>query len=817
MDTIIENVVSPLLDVVTNDVIGSAVGVLSSVLLADPDTENAEHTSDRLADDVTGNIALADSSAQIPNSSIMHSNSTPLIGASTTESIAEMSNMSDRWFFYHAVPFTATSKLYDVITNINYPAGLFGSANLAIYNLMEFFRFFHFDVTIKVQVNPTMFNSGCFKVIYYPESRGAVHEPKLNYRTANNVPGCEVNVCAANSGEFVIPYNNVNRMFDNDNEVVGNIAIFVWSPLQGVDGASSNLDIQVYFKVSNLKMIGMSVPRSPFTTDQDDSLRRRLKNLRVSDPQKLAAILDSFEENSSGVKNFAKTNITFANWRQSTNPVRDLSFDGETRTPIVDVVGGHDLDMKTIVAIPSVIKDIDWSVTHAPDSLLMAFPVHPILMPWKWDATAKTDYFAPTNLAQFAVLYRYWRGIIKVTFQVFPSVVHKGRLIAVFAPGVFDKAPSFDSLKSCRQVQYDLTSLATEFSIDIPFLSNTDYKDVHGLDKIADWWSLTPSNVQYSCGSLYLFVQIPLSGSDTVATSINVKTLISAPSISFHFPYAPFNPRNKPFRYSTIQFPEPFEANGSLATDSTQAQTTSFAAQPHFQPPPVSLPVDDSMPPSFMNDHMSIPKLLTRPTIFTNIHFNNVATSIWSENISLGGRRGGLVTVGRSVLDSCGYMSGSVLLHVFLSEEGGLTMTEGNNHLLYIAFCPPDGDASSFNDVNTFVQNGCAVMNYPQEFTSTFRIPYYRHCNAVKPIDNLCQVHFLYLGNGHDGAGLKVRVYYNMTEDVRLNFLTMNRLWSFKPSASDDEEEDDGEGTSTQLCKFNEGRSPVGSPDCSST
>lgn len=170
--------------------------------------------------------------------------------------------------------------------------------------------------------------------------------------------------------------------------------------------------------------------------------------------------------------------FNFAQSRGKTN-VQAIGCDPEPFVkPYYEVMGSHpqETDLNYLMSIPSLLTTISWDNTRAAGDDLMVIPICPQTQLTE-TVTSGSRHF-PTMLAYVTRPFRYWRGAIRLYFQIVASPFHSGRLQISYELGS-------NTTNNCLQAAHRLNRVIdiqqnAEFAVEIPYMDNNPFYPLYG-------------------------------------------------------------------------------------------------------------------------------------------------------------------------------------------------------------------------------------------------------------------------------------------------------------------------------------------------
>lgn len=190
--------------------------------------------------------------------------------------------------------------------------------------------------------------------------------------------------------------------------------------------------------------------------------------------------------------------------------------------------GGSDLDelsFSYLTTIPAWTQTIPWTTLRNEGDVLSNLPVNPR------DHVVNSTYGAqtltfPTPVAWVSNFFSLWRGSLKFTFKIVKTEFHSGRLLAAFLPYDFNvfPVPATPSISDTVFLHREIIDVryGNEFSITIPFISLSSYKQIFGSDR--------------STGLMVLYVLNPLVAPASVSSSVDILLEVSGCDMEFAQP-----------------------------------------------------------------------------------------------------------------------------------------------------------------------------------------------------------------------------------------------------------------------------------------
>jgi hypothetical protein len=205
----------------------------------------------------------------------------------------------------------------------------------------------------------------------------------------------------------------------------------------------------------------------------------------------------------------------------STMPDNSLSSKADLFGSNVD-----EMDIEFICNHSQFIQSSEWKTTTAAEATLLEFPISPGYCTNADSIVPLPNFFAPTNMAYVASMFRYWRGDIRIKVQAVKTAYHSGRLRLSYIPGgVIGGTYALDDAYSWY---LDLKT-SSEVEFEIPYNNHVPYKNtiLHTNAAI---------DQKYSTGIFRISIVNSLVAPDTVAKTVSINIWLAGSNMSFAIP-----------------------------------------------------------------------------------------------------------------------------------------------------------------------------------------------------------------------------------------------------------------------------------------
>nr|AWK77872.1 structural polyprotein [Robinvale bee virus 1] len=183
-----------------------------------------------------------------------------------------------------------------------------------------------------------------------------------------------------------------------------------------------------------------------------------------------------------------------------------------------------EMNIKYLTQIPIYLSNRTWKTTDAVDKIIFNCPVAPQYMISRAGQVSGKAMTVHTTLSYLALIHRFWRGTIKLTFNVVGTKFHAGRLRATFTPS--------HSYTPAQQHQYTYSKII-------------DIQDDNTFTLINPWVKELPlrstdrmTNYEQIEGYFTLSVEDQLVANSTCSQQVDIVTFVSG-DCSFVAPRIP--------------------------------------------------------------------------------------------------------------------------------------------------------------------------------------------------------------------------------------------------------------------------------------
>jgi len=442
------------------------------------------------------------------------------------------------------------------------------------------------NVEITVQVNAQKFQQGRLRLQYLPYNKYLVNEQNRITATLTgrvSAPGVDIDICGGSNpqsrvaqAKFEIPYVSPHTYFNliTGFGTMGQITLFVYSPLVSGSSESPNCEVTIWAKFVNPQLVfptgaspsitavarthqaqvfgeARDVVRTGVVSNTLGTVAETLRTATripvigsyLAIPEwiatKGAAIAKLFGWSKPSVPMDVKLRTTncMANYNGKDSAHKlALSADNEIDSPAG--IGGTNLDemaLSSIFKIPSFWQQFSWTTSDTTtDQILFIDPVTPL----KYNSIpSTTNGISMTPVGFVANTFGLWRGSLVYTFKIVKTGFHAGRLRVFFAPYEtlanlpIGSAP-VNEIEKNYQVVIDIEENDT-FSFKVPYVSTKPWFNTKTYGGFVE-------QTLVSTGFVVVTVLNELRAVSTVSQSINILVEVSGgDDLTFSLPTAP--------------------------------------------------------------------------------------------------------------------------------------------------------------------------------------------------------------------------------------------------------------------------------------
>nr|UPN49255.1 polyprotein [Human parechovirus 3] len=369
---------------------------------------------------------------------------------------------------------TSYSRQYK-ITAVELPKSFWDDTRKPAYGQAKYFAAVRCGFHFQVQVNVNQGTAGSALVVYEPKP---VIDSRqyLEFGSLTNLPHVLMNLAETTQADLCIPYVADTNYVKTDSSDLGQLRVYVWTPLSVPTGASNEVDVTV---MGSLLQLDFQNPR-PYGEDVEiyDNGPNKTNIGRFNKRKFLTA---------STKYKWTRTKVDIAEGPGTMNMANVLSTTGAQSVALVGERAFYDPrtagsksrfdDMIKIAQLFSVMSDnttpssssgidkygyFDWAATVAPQNM-----VHRNVV--------TLDQFPNLNL--FMNTYSYFRGSLILRLSIYASTFNRGRLRMGFFPNC-----THDTQLELDNAIYTICDIGSDnsFELTIPYSFSTWMRKTHG-------------------------------------------------------------------------------------------------------------------------------------------------------------------------------------------------------------------------------------------------------------------------------------------------------------------------------------------------
>nr|AMR08591.1 polyprotein [parechovirus A1] len=357
------------------------------------------------------------------------------------------------------------------ITHVELPKVFWDKNSKPAYGQSRYFAAVRCGFHFQVQVNVNQGTAGSALVVYEPKPV-VTYDSKLEFGAFTNLPHVLMNLAETTQADLCIPYVADTNYVKTDSSDLGQLKVYVWTPLSIPSGSATQVDVTILGSLLQLDF------QNPRVFGQDvgiyDNAPMRKQNIK-----KILTMSTKYKwtrqkiDIAEGPGSMNMANVLSTTAAQSVALVGERAFyDPRTagsKSRFDDLVKISQLfSVMSDSTTPSANHGIDakgyfkWSSTTAPQSVVHRNIVYLKLFP---------------NLNVFVNSYSYFRGSVVLRLSVYASTFNRGRLRMGFFPNATE-----DSTSEIDNAIYTICDLGSDnsFEITIPYSFSTWMRKTDG-------------------------------------------------------------------------------------------------------------------------------------------------------------------------------------------------------------------------------------------------------------------------------------------------------------------------------------------------
>nr|UYI58744.1 polyprotein [Parechovirus A] len=360
------------------------------------------------------------------------------------------------------------------LLNIELPRGFWDENRKPAFGQSKYFAAVRCGFHFQVQVNVNQGTAGSALVVYEPKP---VVENKqyMEFGSFTNLPHVLMNLAETTQADLCIPYVADTNYVKTDSSDLGQLKVYVWTPLSVPQGASNTVDVTV---MGSLLQLDFQNPRA-YGVDVDIYDHGKNDAKPKFNKRKYLTASTKYK--------WTRTKVDIAEGPGSMNMANVLSTTGAQSVALVGERAFYDPrtagsktrfgDLIKIAQLFSVMSDSTTpSTSHGVDKFGYfdwASTVEPQNMVHRNVVTL--DQFPNLNL--FMNSYSYFRGSLIIRLSIYASTFNRGRLRMGFFPNLTQ-----DQQQELDNAIYTICDIGSDnsFELTIPYSFSTWMRKTHG-------------------------------------------------------------------------------------------------------------------------------------------------------------------------------------------------------------------------------------------------------------------------------------------------------------------------------------------------
>lgn len=478
------------------------------------------------------------------------------------------------------ISWSTTDAFRTEIASIDVPRSIYSLNVVPITVLLSMMSFMRSDWTIRLQLNSPKFSQG--RLLVYldpmysrPYSTGSGSENYISIYNLMILPHVWLDPADSKVVELVLPFRHLldyfNLVQNNTASIkrngfvnsLGALRFVVFNPLQVSTGTSTTVYVtpSIYAQSPSVHvpnaMHGLEPPVSVFESVFECGLSDAVgaitdvisagSAIASGSPGMVTSTLKAVGSVSKVLQNLDRPLsygeimlpcnrmlAPFAHGSGVDSSIRlSLIEQSQTETSVENAGDAHrEMDLSTILKIPTVIDRLSWSTSQTADAALNVYPVTPFYMFREFNGVS-IQCISYSNLGAWAARFRYWRGGIRFRFSFVCTQFHAGRIRVSFFPYEFDSgnAPPAVRGTSVPNMIMDLQT-KKEFEFTVPYYASCPYMSVpypyEGLSGRPNAHFASTDLTDSVLGSLVIYVLNPLIVNSGAPSDITINVFMSA-------------------------------------------------------------------------------------------------------------------------------------------------------------------------------------------------------------------------------------------------------------------------------------------------
>nr|QAA77594.1 polyprotein [Parechovirus A] len=358
------------------------------------------------------------------------------------------------------------------IVHVELPKAFWARDSQPAFGQSKYFAAVRCGFHFQVQINVNQGTAGSALVVYEPKPV-VTYDTHLEFGAFTNLPHVLMNLAETTQADLCIPYVADTNYVKTDSSDLGQLKVYVWTPLSIPTGSANQVDVTILGSLLQLDF------QNPRVYGQDVDIYDQVKNYSKGKIRKMLTMSTKYK--------WTRNKFDIAEGPGSMNMANVLSTTGAQSVALVGERAFYDPrtagsksrfdDLVKISQMFSVMADsttpsenhgvdakgyFKWSATTAPQSIVHRNIVYLRLFP---------------NLNVFVNSYSYFRGSFVIRLTVYSSTFNRGRLRMGFFPNSSD-----DNTRDLDNAIYTICDIGSDnsFELTVPYSFSTWMRKTNG-------------------------------------------------------------------------------------------------------------------------------------------------------------------------------------------------------------------------------------------------------------------------------------------------------------------------------------------------
>jgi len=494
--------------------------------------------------------------------------------------------MSKRRVWVNTYAWTTSQVASDTIVKLTAPWDFL--TNYLQQAPFERYLYYNGSMKLRIHVNGTRFHAGRLIAYFVPWTRAGVvtNWHQAHMAAAWGVPNVFLDATANNEGVLDIPFYNpksflvLNGPYDQNSDFTGTFVLQVLAPLQAATGTSPtiNVNLWVEFDTDSQFRVPLHTANTSraFNAIHQGQMTERVNMLPQGNSMSSVTNVSNYGTIDGMTVPTEMTGDSIGNGNQASGlpmdkpgymanpiPTRLKAMQNLASTVGTELVTRLDLDpsqqnlsisemfstetdemeMKFLTTRPTYFTTINWATTQAVGTSLGAWFLGPLASLFlngtvnQLPMIENTSTLPMTQWDYVSSMFKFWRGGLKIRFDIIATQFHTGRLFLALNYGAApDSETGLRDATSQYGVEIDLQNEKHTFEFNIPYNTNVPWLEVcrgpKGPKETDKYWF-----TRYFLGSWNLRVLNALVAPENVANNVNIiVSLAGADDFVLYYP-----------------------------------------------------------------------------------------------------------------------------------------------------------------------------------------------------------------------------------------------------------------------------------------